>query len=298
MPIRPNPARASTPSAPGATAPPGGSENLVRGIGLYVVMSRINGVTEPGILASRYMFQCPPLDTFHKVAAYSHLDFDTVRYGQYSRKQGVQLRTVTFDTLILSYTPSWTNISPDPENWSSRFVNRWKPNIHAMCDELEAICRSGTPFHLHAYQPGMWPHKSELEYDATLRQIDIEQRAGEPETRYISAAFTEWRKIGVNEKNKGPTGTSPAGRTVGTAAATKRAGGNKGVAKGNATRYVQASGLAENQRTLYDLSKQAYGTTTEWQTIVRANPVLNGLPPSGDILDFLSQDVKILLPQL
>jgi hypothetical protein len=293
------PGQKAVPAASGSSDPPGGSENLVRGIGLEVVMSRIQGETEPGILTVPYMFQCPPLDSFEKGATYSHLDFETVRWGQYSRQSGVQLRTVQFDTLILNYKPSWSNISPDPENASSRGSSGWQPNIHAMCDELESICRSGSPFRLRAFQPAMWGAlTSELDWKATMRELRIAQRAGEPETRYITASFTEWRKIGTNEKGQSPTGTSPAGKTIGTNQPMTQAGGNSGAAKGSTSQYISASDLAPGWRTLYDLSKQTYGSTVLWTAIAQANPQLANLPPSSDIPDSLKQDMRILLPKV
>lgn len=293
--LKPDPGGLTVPGAAGAASPPGGSLNALRGIGLWVVMSRIPD-SDPGVLPVPYMFQCPPLETFRPVATYAHTDFETVRWGQYSRKSGVQLRTVQFDTLILSYTPSWSNINPDPENGGGG--GGWQPNIHAMAQELIQICRSGSPFHLIAFQPYMWSQAVELEWDATLREVDVEQRAGEPESRYIAASFVEWRKIGTNEKGYSPTGTSPAGKTVGTNQPMTLAGGNKGQAKGSVSQYISASQLGPNQRTLYDLSKQVYGTTTQWTAIAQANPQFANLPPSADIPGALKQDMRILLPKV
>ena len=205
-------------------APPGGrpSQTASRPLqatdeGLIVAMSAI---PESGKgLRLPFVFQTSPLEEFKVGHAFEHADFMTVRYGQYSRPSGKQLRQVPFAGLILNYKPSWALSGG---------------NIAAMVQELQSICDSGTPFHLIAFHPGA-PYITDLEMDATMRTLDVTEKAGEPDTRYLDITFVEYRRLGRDTKVDGSGGAgggggffSQVGKTISTSVSLKQAGGNKG----------------------------------------------------------------------
>ena len=164
------------------------AHGVQRGGGLRVRLRRIDGLTSKKVLRTRdaYYFQCGPLEEFAVDHAHSFSDYDTISRGQYSWKGGRQLRQVAFDTLAVD----WGN-----------FVIEHHFDVEDMVEDLEAILNEGTPFDLlvtHNYASG----PVELHMAATLRTLRVSERAGEPDARYLSVSFVEYREPVVSRKGK------------------------------------------------------------------------------------------------
>jgi hypothetical protein len=257
-----------------APAPKPRSEPFPNGGGLRVSMSRIPGMTGPKLLRTPFLFQCPPSESFSRSFAFSHSDYDTLRAGQQSRPVGMQLRTITFDTLFLDYGAPFTLIDPLPRNYygnrsradgsdDGAFASDAPEPLH-MTDELEAILESGTPFYLHVGQRDLWQRMDVDAMPATLRTLSVEERAGEVDTRYVNVAFTEFRHPSL-----GP----------------RKAGGGKGV-KGKSDRLptsVTVAQLPAGEDNLYALAKRYYGSQAKWRVIAKANGLAGGGSSSSNV---------------
>ena len=147
--------------------------------GLQVTLSSIPGITDKKLLKTPYYFQCPPLESFKIVHAHEHTDYQTISGVTYSRRNTKQLRTITFQTLAVS----WGSFTTSPDNWD-------KYDFSMLTQRLVHLCEYGTPFLL---QTSNGNEDTNLTMKATLRQFDLEERAGEPDARYFDVSFVEWR---------------------------------------------------------------------------------------------------------
>lgn len=167
--------------------------------GLVIVLAADPDLTERGLttrgeaLNKPLVFQCPPLETFSTNFGFSHSDYDTVYGGQISRKGGRQLRTITFDTLLV--------------DWGSYIVSEIPAHggghasaMHHMSRRLIDICESGSPFEFDAFHAAGLvddlevdvSSMREISFTATLRSLRVEERHGEGDTRYLNVSFTEY----------------------------------------------------------------------------------------------------------
>lgn len=166
----------------------------MRDEGLRVRLSRISGVTKPGVLTSSFTFQCPPLEEFAIDEAYIHSDYDTISSGSFSRAGGRSLRTFSFDTLVVD--------EEDPAYAVDIGV------IAEDVDTLRDILRSGTAVRFVATH--RWGLSPEVDMPVTLRSLRPTERMGEPDARYLSLAFSEWRNPRLKRDGKAKRrGTKP-----------------------------------------------------------------------------------------
>jgi hypothetical protein len=169
------------------------------GEGLRVKLDPIPGLTPKRLMPrSGFYFQCPPLEEFSHDHNFSHMDYDTPRRGQFSRKGGRQLRTVSFDTLVVDQG-SFTILGRDIK-------------IEEFVERLVKISDRGDPFVLtvahmmppHGYSSwGKTLAGPELQMMATLRNVTISEKAGEGDARYISVDFVEYREALVQQRKLG-----------------------------------------------------------------------------------------------
>lgn len=145
--------------------------------------------------------------------SHAHSDYETVTDGQYSRPGGVQLRTVSFDTLFVDWGAYTINYREDEE----------PPEVEWLTSRLVGLVESGSPFLLtaaHAFPSGGFQNWDlteagpEVQMPATLRTVRVAEKAGEGDARYVNVAFTEYRDPVVPRKGKGRKGGagSPGGR--------------------------------------------------------------------------------------
>lgn len=226
--------------------------------GLKVVLEPIPGVTSNNLLGRNGLFlQAPPTDTFSHDHSFSHNDYETVGGIQFSRRGAKQLAMVTFDTLVVDWA-----------NWA--FYNG--STIEEISAALIEICESGDPVLLtasHDLPPGGYGNWSlalagpEVQMQATLRTLKVEERAGEGDARYLNLSFTEYRDPNISRLGAGRSGGKSLPTTVtlfmdghATDAASSPIGNPPG-----------------DPVTLHMLAKRFYGDPSMWGTIARANRI-------------------------
>lgn len=234
------------------SAPPIGTYN----VGLRIKLREIPGVTDPDVLSEPYYFQCPPQDEFQIQNAYSHQDYDTAANGQFSRRGGRQLRQVTFTTLVAEAGEAgpWTVLQDHDAI-----------DAIAHSNDLVDIMEAGTPFRMIATHK--FGHQFDLAMDATLRNVNIAERSGEVNTRYVDVTFVEYRDPVVT--------VTPLGKST-------RKGGVKlpftvrMFANGTFS-WPSAGGTKPvAPLTLYKIAKAAYGTPDLTTSKDRQNGVEDG----------------------
>lgn len=156
------------------------------GPGLRVELTEIKGVTQQGLLDTPFRFQVPPLDTFHMDMGVTATDYQTISEGTFTNLNGMELATITFDTLV--------TIAPAP--WVIA-KGLWDPT--KVKQRLQHIINAETPMRLVAWHPGP---VVELNMMATMRTLGIEERGGEPDARYITPSFSQWRDPILRRRTK------------------------------------------------------------------------------------------------
>lgn len=166
------------------------SDHPFRGIpGTQITLTREPGVTKKGWLDVPFRFMLPPIDAWSRSAAHNRQTYDVIGAddekvlerpisGQRSRNAGAQLRTVTFRTAFMSWTPDWAIWDPDLED----------PILAAR--ELEWLSLKGVEFRLRMRNAAMYDH-DDVNMLATIISCDVQEQANEPDTRYLDLGFQE-----------------------------------------------------------------------------------------------------------
>lgn len=176
--------------------------------GMRVILSAIPGVTQKGLMPHSFRFQMPPLETFTRTMSYTHTDFDTVAGKQHDRPSALALQTVKFQTLFMDWDATyavWPHSKAQQENGGVSETARaqiW--NVLNMTTVLQNVLQSGTPVRLRAGQPYLWAGGVQDGWDVnmmvTLRDLSIEERAGEIDARYVDVSFTQHRSFALARK--------------------------------------------------------------------------------------------------
>jgi hypothetical protein len=177
-------------AGPGLPPPPTGA-----GEGMHVVLTRVDGVTDEGLLETPYVFQLPPLEEFRAGEQFNFNDYDTLRVGQHSRPIGRALATVDFQTLFLDWDATYAiAVTNNPAGFA--------PDPRALAGDLRELLRSGTAFWLWCGHPILYDDPEVAMY-ATLRTLQFTEKAGEPDARYADVSFTEWRAADIERSQRG-----------------------------------------------------------------------------------------------
>jgi hypothetical protein len=203
-----------------------------KGEGLRVRISRINGETPKGVLA-KPLYLPATLRGFGWTEEFSHVEYDTVRSGQFSQPamgpaSARQLRDVDdTETLTMEWQPAWLvehGVNPAHVASALRAAGRSRKAV-----ELLAYIRRGDP--------------ALLRMDITIRSLKTELREGEPDTLYYVLRFKEWRNPSTRRKGAGHASRLPTTHTL----------------------------TADDS--LYSLSMHYYRTHEGWDDIARANRI-------------------------
>lgn len=217
------------------------------GKGMVVKMERIVGVTRGGVLETPFTFQVPPLNTFPINRSYPKNTYDTVGREQRIRAGVTQLRSVSYDTLFCD----------DPWAWTLLHGDGYVPDPLEMLRTLEAIGEAQEPFWLTA-RNATFRTGYDVNWAAYLTSVNSEIRDGEPDARYLSVAFTEFRDSSLKTRSLPGSGRSA-----------------------NLPVTRRADQLPANRNTLYELATFYYGSASEWRRIAKANNIKR--PPSADL---------------
>lgn len=240
--------------------------------GLLVQLRRIPGKTHKKMLKRPFYFQVAPLESFGWEIAQGWEDYDTIRRGTFTRAGGRQLKTVTLNTLVVDYNPSWAVLAGGRYHRDSkRKIDEpggKAPKPIAVADYLEKLLKKGTPMRLIARNRALWG-RSELDMAVTLRTLNVRERAGEIDARYFDLSFTEYREPKVRRRKYGKDERLPA-RIVITrgGVAVEDDTEEKGTGKNPYT-----LGSPENPATLRRLAKHYYHDSNDWRLISAKNGI-------------------------
>jgi hypothetical protein len=252
------------------------------GDGLRVLLRAVPGLTKRGLLEQPFRFQMPPSEEFTIGQAASHTDYDTIGGDQLSRPGAVALRTVSFSTLFLDYDVPWAvhhrGSVADPAPPRSPL---------AVIDDLGDILEARTPFRVQAGQPEAWGHM-ELDMLATLRSLEATERAGEPDTRYVSLSLVEFRRPDlIRRKKLGRAQYHPRLPLKVTVHTDGRAVSSDG-------QRIHGENID-----LYDLARTYYGSSGKWRHIESASHI--DWPPSRPLKDLAAkrhQPLRLTIPKI
>lgn len=154
--------------------------------GLRIELKAIPGVTDKGLLDVPFRFQCPPLDTFHVDMAVGANDYATIQEGTFTNLSGMELATVTFDTIFVIHPAPWVIAR-----------GLWDPNN--VTQRLQHIIKAESPMRIVAWHAGP---VVELNMKVTMRTLGREERGGENDARYVTPSFTQWRDPVIRRRTK------------------------------------------------------------------------------------------------
>jgi hypothetical protein len=220
--------------------------------GVQVVLKRIAGLTNEGYLDEDWRFQVAPMEEFGSESTHAWSDYVTVERGMFSREGGVELMSISFQSLIVDYNPTWASwVGVNDDSWS---------DPQAAGEELRELQREGGPFRLVAWNQGMWDNP---DYDlaVTLRSVSVSEKAGEPDARYFDLQFMEYRQQLLERRAYGHQGHSLPMWVVVL---------NNGIVAedGGAEHKI---GTPNKHATLRHLAKHFYGSSAKWQGIANTN---------------------------
>lgn len=222
------------------------SDKPFDGEGTEVMLVAEPGFTKPGWLGVPFRFQVPPLDKVSRTATHSEAGFVVLGGAdgprERSRSEGPKLRTVQFKAVFMSWQPDFAVWVPD----------LYEPQLAAA--ELEALSLEGIKFRLRIRNAHLYDY-DDVNMIATCTQANVDEEAGEQDSRYINLSFQEW-------------GVTPA--------EARAAQGGLGPWTFKPSRTGKDS--------LYSLSTKYYKSAVLWKLIVQANPLLSRIPPTSTAL--------------
>lgn len=271
--------------------------------GLHMILRR-TPQTKKGVLKKPLRFPIAPLDDFGWDATFGWTDYDTINKGQFTRRSGRQLRTLTISTIAMDWSAPWAVIQQGhAENWRrdkdayGTAAAPWK-----LAKRLDHLIMQGTPMMLIVKNPDLYK-APDVRMNVTLRTMNVRERAGEPDSRYFELDFVEYRAPKVARKQFGDRHDLPALIEInanGVAHEIKR-GGKKLQQK---QRHQIGSG--SRPATLRSLAKHFYGSPKKWREIKQANASghtairkLSGDDPLSDLFDRRkrrNQPVRLMIP--
>lgn len=239
------------------------------GNGLRIVLSRCR-YSRKGILKRPMVFQIAPLDEFGVDTVFNWVDYDTVGKGQFSRRSGRQLRTLTIQTVAMDWSPDWAVVQRGndekplvKDDFYGSAGGPWKVGR-----QLQLLARRGSPMKLVVKNPGLYKYH-DVDMLVTLRSVTVRERAGEPDARYFDLSFTEYRVPEMVRRQYGAKHDLPAIVEVnqGGVAYEVRSGDEHNI-RGKERHKI---GTKDKPATLRMLSKHYYGTPSKWRLIKKRN---------------------------
>lgn len=240
----------SQPHAPGVIFKR--SDHPFHGQGTQVSLHAVRGLTRRGWLAVPYRFAIPPLDSWQHSFTGRMNAFDVVGGAdgpaEHARPGGPGLQTVTFQALWMDWHPA---------HWGV-----WKPDQLApilAVRELKQIARKNIIFRLRIRNPHLF-RQDDVDMLATITQGDVEERAGEPDARYLTLSFQEYAELDAQRRSR-----------------------EKHQSDGPWTVKIK-SGM-----TLRSLARDYYHEQSLWTVIANANPHMQNWAPSRDLHEWATK---------
>lgn len=229
--------------------------------GTHVILRPIKGLTNKEVLPAAFSFQVPPIGDITQTIAGSHGENETVGRVQVSRFSSASLRTATFPSLVIDDAPWWSYYDEIPD-------------IHALIAQLRAVVRQGEIFQLVVTNRSLYD-TPDINWPATLRSLEITERPGEPDVRYLSFSFSEFADAEIGTKKYAAPGNSKS-RTPAT---------------------LKTKTLPPGRRTMHAIAKFYYGSAEKWRHLVKANAWLGKVSPSKDLRTYAKAHPSIRVPK-
>jgi hypothetical protein len=214
--------------------------------GLNVRLSAIPGVTKRGVLPTELYLPVVIGQEFRYAKSGGHNNYDSVSAGEFSQaiagEKAPKLLTIDqLDTVAMIWEPRW--------------VTNPGQGYERVPDELEKTLDSRQPFQLLIWNAGERP---DINCWATLRSFEPQVRHGEPDARYFTLSFSQYRRPIVKRLGKG-----------------KGSGGGGGASrkKGKRRPGLPTKHVLKATDTLRSLSERYYGTGSGWRVIADKNGV-------------------------
>jgi len=141
-------------------------------------------------IKKEYLFQCAPLEEFAYESSYDFTNYVAISGGEFDRRYGRKLRTLSFDTLLTDEGASWATAMDAGSN--------------ELVASLLAISEQGQVFQMRvASLPSpsgesvsvtQFEAATRLLMSATVRSVRVAEKAGEPGTKYLSVQCVEHRQ--------------------------------------------------------------------------------------------------------
>lgn len=244
-----------------------------RGPGMIVRLTRIAGLTKPGLLEQPFHFQIAPIDAFRRSGTADWQDFATLG-GPTSRPSLAALEEFTFRSLFIDYDPPWAAYHYGTD--SRRQANRTLPAAAPVdplswAQDLRDIRDSLTPIALLVGVPAVWGAWHVKNLPVTLRGVSEEIPAGEDDAIYFDLSLTEFRQTRLSTATISKVPETVTVDDQGTA------------------RWKDATGSHSiTTATLHELSTRFYGSASKWKSITRhaRNRHLATYAPSRQLDDY------------
>lgn len=243
-----------------------------REAGLMVSLRHIPGKTKKELLKRPFYFQNGPLDSFGWEKSHAWEDYVTITRGTFTREGGRELKTITFNSLVVDYNPSWAALAGGqhhrPGNSSTRDEPGGEaPKPIAVGDYLERLLDSGTPFRLIARNAALWG-RPEIDMAVSLRSVNVVERAGEVDSRYFDLSFTEYREPRMKRRGYGKDKDLPVRLTIDRDGVAYEDDGKKKPEKN-----PEKIGSPSNPATLRRIAKKYYHDSGKWREIAQKNGI-------------------------
>jgi hypothetical protein len=237
--------------------PPPVAPSEAEGDGLIVGLVAIPGVTSSKILKQPFWFQCPPTDEMPVDITWQWTDYNTIDAGMHSNPNGQGLDVFTFSTLF---------VDDDPHHRFALYRDR---HVLSMLRELREIGDAMTPVQLQYGQPTLWGVWDRV-VGVSLRSLHITERAGEVDARYLTVSMTEFPDVPRLVAVKPPHHPG------------NKSGSHSGSSKnGRVLARLNSAHLPKGQRTLAEIAKRYYGSSSPWRLIAKASGLSVG--PTVDL---------------
>lgn len=225
--------------------------------GLRIIMKRMPGFTPRGLLPTPFLFQVPPMENFKRAHGHNFVDYETLR-GEMSRASGRKLIAMAFTSMVLDWKPEWSLIHTEG----------WIPNPIEISEQLVKISEQGSPFLFTAGQPRLWGRYDILDLPMTLRTIEVDERAGEIDARYLDVSFVEHRTPDMlTSKSKGKAKKRHSDKLP----TWVQVNENGSARDRNGHRFPSPA-------TLHKLARHFYGSASRWTLIAKRNGMRDYAP--------------------
>lgn len=216
------------------------------------------GATEWPLTRLPFYFPIPPGEWSNPFTA-EHAEQNVVRRGTISQFGGPSLETWGWDGELLD--EDWMEAGALPPYVITPPAGMVMHGAHSAKEILRGIAKAGHVVNLSIIdqQTG----RLEVFSPATLRTFDLRETGGEPDTRFYTINFSEYRFLRIRHVPRG--GVPPSG----------------GIPRPPIIRYVPNPWTLPRQLGIKRVSLYAYHTTSHWKEIYKANGGEAGLRRKG-----------------